>query len=62
MRPAPAKIKLSNRVANEGSNKEEVEDWLTEDENIIGLIGNTINNINYVDDNNDGTKDITNYC
>lgn len=46
MRPAPAKIKLSNRVANEGSNKEEIEDWLTEDENIIGLIGNTINNIN----------------
>ncbi len=62
MRPAPAKIKLSNRVANEGSNKEEVEDWLAEYENIIGLIGNTINNINYVDDNNDGTKDITNYC
>lgn len=46
MRPTPAKIKLSNRVANEGSNKEEIEDWLTEDENIIGLIGNTINNIN----------------
>ncbi len=62
MRPAPAKIKLSNRVANEGSNKEEIEDWLTEYENIIGLIGNTINNINYVDDNNDGTKDIANYC
>ena len=61
MRPIPTKIKLSNRISNQSSNKEEIKNRLTKDQNIIHFICDTINYVRCMNDNNENTKNISNY-